>query len=162
MSLPPGVARPSHIPLQLWILERPQGPGPSDPLVLLADLAEAPGPAAAGTKAGWQQIQDSLLGAWRIFSGGTAEPGSGGAGGGRSGTWRVVRAIDLLDEAVDLTPARHVGAAGPGKTPSQTSPRRSAACASGCARRQPPSKGSNPAAAGRLAAREAVADPDRG
>ena len=32
-----------------------------------------------------------------------------------------MRAIDLLDEAVDLTPARHVGAAGPGKTPSQTS-----------------------------------------
>ena len=120
-SLPPGAARPSHIPLQLWILERPQGPGPSDPLVLLADLAEAPGPAAAGTKAYWQQIQDSLLGAWRTFSGGTAEPCSGEAGGDRSGTWRVVRAIDLLDEAVDLTPARHVGAAGPGKTPSQTS-----------------------------------------
>ena len=44
-SLPPGAARPSHIPLQLWILERPQGPVPSDPLVLLADLAEAPGAA---------------------------------------------------------------------------------------------------------------------
>ena len=58
-SLPPGAARPSHIPLQLWILERPQGPGPSDPLVLLADLAEAPGAAAAGTKADWQQVQDS-------------------------------------------------------------------------------------------------------
>jgi len=117
-SLPPGAARPSHIPLQLWILERPQGPGPSDPLVLLGDLAEAPGMTAAGTKAGWQQVQDGMLEAWRAFSGGTAEPGSGGDG---SGIWRVMRAIDLLDEAVDLTPARHVGTAGPGKTPSQTS-----------------------------------------
>jgi SAM-dependent methyltransferase len=120
-SLPPGAARPSHIPLQLWILERPQGPGPSDPLVLLADLAEASDITAAGTKAGWQQARDGMLEAWRAFSGGTAQPGSAGIEDDRSGAWRVMRAIDLLDEAVDLTPARHVGTAGPGKTPSQTS-----------------------------------------
>ena len=120
-SLPPGVARPGHIPLQLWILERPQGPGPSDPLILLADFAEASSVASAGTKADWQQVQDSILEAWRTFSGGTAEPGSSGPGDDRSGTWQVMRAIDLLDEAVDLTPARHVRPAGSGKTPSQTS-----------------------------------------
>jgi hypothetical protein len=123
-SLPPGAARPSHIPLQVWVLERPQGTGPSDPLVLLADLAEPPvlaGAAGNGTKAGWTWAQDTMLEAWRLFSGGATEADSAEASEDRAGTWRIMRAIDLLDEAVDLTPARHVGAAGTGKSPSQTS-----------------------------------------
>jgi SAM-dependent methyltransferase len=123
-SLPPGAARPSHIPLQVWVLERPQGTGPSDPLVLLADLAEPQvlaGAAENGTKAGWPQVQDTLLEAWRLFSSGATEADSAEATEERADTWRIMRVIDLLDEAVDLTPARHVGAGGAGKSPSQSS-----------------------------------------
>ena len=124
VSLPAGAARPSHIPLQVWVLERPASTGPSDPLILLADLAELPPPAGdngAGAQAGWQQVQDIILEAWRSFSGGATEAASSEAGEDCAGTWRVMRVIDLLDEAVDLTPARHVGTGGSRKSPSQTS-----------------------------------------
>jgi len=123
-SLPPGAARPSHIPLQVWVLERPQGSGPSDPLVLVADLAEPQvlaGAAGTGTKAGWSQVQHTLLEAWRLFSGGATEADSAETAEGSAGAWRIMRVIDLLDETVDLTPARHVSAGGIGKSPSQTS-----------------------------------------
>jgi hypothetical protein len=66
-------------------------------------------------------VQDTLLEAWRLFSGGATEAASAEAGEDCAGTWRIMRVIDLLDEAVDLTPARHVGAGGAGKSPSQTS-----------------------------------------
>ncbi|HUK70874.1 MAG TPA: N-6 DNA methylase [Streptosporangiaceae bacterium] len=122
-SLPAGAARPSHIPLQVWVLERPASTGPSDPLILLADLAELLPAAGKGARAqtGWQQVQDIILEAWRSFSGGAAEAASSEAGEDCTGTWRIMRVIDLLDEAVDLSPTRHVGAGGSRKSPSQTS-----------------------------------------
>jgi SAM-dependent methyltransferase/predicted DNA-binding transcriptional regulator AlpA len=80
-SLPAGAARPSHIPLQIWVLERPASSGPSDPVILLADLAELPRAAGkrAGSEAGWQQLQDIILEAWRSFSGGATEVAFGQA-----------------------------------------------------------------------------------
>jgi SAM-dependent methyltransferase len=87
IALTPGVIYPRNVGPHLWVLERPPEERPREPWLLLVNGA-AP---------------DEILDAWNAF---TADHE---AAGGEPGEWRVVPAIDLLDESVDLTPARHVG-----------------------------------------------------
>ncbi|MGW0823263.1 N-6 DNA methylase [Streptomyces sp. NPDC002845] len=125
LALPPGAAAPFHIGLQIWVLQRPEPGGPERKSVLFVDTA---GPAADAGGAGdfsrsttsavqtraraggraaaldWPAITAQALGAWEAFT------GSPDAYQGESGLARAVSVVDLLDEAVDLTPARLVRA----------------------------------------------------
>ncbi|MFF0568624.1 N-6 DNA methylase [Streptomyces sp. NPDC004041] len=112
IALPAGAAPPYGIPLHLWILCKPEpGVRPAADL-LLADTAGLSGPApdASGgpgrppggkTPGGgreridWPAVRSAVLGAWRDRA--DAE-----------GVSRVVPVIELLDDDVDLAPARHL------------------------------------------------------
>lgn len=103
-SLPPGAAYPRNIGLHLWVLQRPVDEISADPRTLFVHVAaDADEDADSRRSAGrWQQVSSVILRAWNSFStGGDAD---------EPGAWRVVSVIDLLDETIDLTPARHVGA----------------------------------------------------
>ncbi|SRR6266568_4334571 len=118
ISLPPGTIRPTHIPIHVWVLERPAGAGRPAHQVLLADTAarlKMADTEPARSPTAWQQVLDTVLAAWRSFSADSMSDK------GDPGLWRSVRAIDLLDETVDLTPSRHVGTVQSGKSPSETS-----------------------------------------
>ncbi|MTK04238.1 SAM-dependent methyltransferase [Micromonospora sp. CP22] len=108
VALPVGVAPPLHVGLHLWLLERPhpQATLPSTVLLLDTDTVATSedGPGGRAT-VNWPAVRAAVLGAWRDFDRhpDAFEP--------IPGTARAVPVIDLLDEAVDVTPARHVRAA---------------------------------------------------
>ncbi|MEU5158825.1 N-6 DNA methylase [Streptomyces sp. NPDC020875] len=126
VALPAGAAPPYGIPLHLWVLRRPeQGRPPASELLLVdtADLGGGPGSGGGRDRIDWQTVHTTVLDVWRSFEGtaGTAEaPGPGGSGAGsrtsvdRPGTSRAVPVIELLDDDVDLAPARHVPPAATG------------------------------------------------
>ncbi|MFE9603516.1 N-6 DNA methylase [Streptomyces hokutonensis] len=97
VSLPQGAATPLHIGLHLWVLERPNPQAEAPGTVLLVDAA-----ASENRDFDWAAIDDTVLSAWRHYradrDGFTGTPGIAGA----------VPITDLLTEAVDLTPARHI------------------------------------------------------
>ncbi|MFB4315496.1 N-6 DNA methylase [Actinomadura sp. 21ATH] len=97
VALPSGIAR-LHIGPHLWVLERPRPGGPAGDAALFVDASDR-------SPAGWDELAAAVLAAWRGFAGDAdgfaAEPGFA----------RAVPVIDLLDEHVDLTPARRVRAA---------------------------------------------------
>ncbi|SCG53808.1 N-6 DNA Methylase [Micromonospora echinaurantiaca] len=96
IALPSGVAAPHGVPLHLWVLRRPLADAPAPARALLVDAAEG-------------EIADlsaRILAAWRAF---TAAPD---ADLEEAGFVRAVPIIELLDEEVDLTPARRQPAAG--------------------------------------------------
>ncbi|MET8584750.1 N-6 DNA methylase [Streptomyces collinus] len=103
VALPVGAAPPYNIPLHLWVLRRP-GRTPAAPEVLLADTGRFAGEARGGPD--WQAVRDAVLDAWRAFARGerSAE---------RPGLARTVPVIELLDDDVDLAPARHLPPAAP-------------------------------------------------
>lgn len=112
IALPAGTAPPYGIPLHLWVLRRPAdgagGRAPS-PHLLLVNTAELAVP--GGEKLPWQSVRSTVLDAWRSFDRhGTTEE--------RPGIRRALKVIDLLDDDVDLAPARHlpppVAPGGPG------------------------------------------------
>jgi hypothetical protein len=112
IALPPGAVRPRHVPVHLWLLTHPDDRVSLDPRVLLVDgasLADSEEDnAEGGTEPGWHSFRAMTLHAWREFIG---EDGAGSdhlAGTEARGGWRVIRAIDLLDESVDVSPVRHV------------------------------------------------------
>ncbi|MFI1562541.1 N-6 DNA methylase [Streptomyces sp. NPDC020490] len=96
VSLPQGAATPLHIGLHLWVLERPDPQADAPKTVLLVDAA------AENRDLDWAAVDDTVLSAWRPYladqDGFTGAPGVSGA----------VPIPDLLTEAVDLTPARHI------------------------------------------------------
>ncbi|MFE6700148.1 N-6 DNA methylase [Streptomyces sp. NPDC057718] len=121
IALPAGAAPPYGIPLHLWILCKPEpGVRPAADL-LLADTADLSGPApdaagpgrapggkapggrAAGGKTpgggrerfDWPAVRSAVLDAWRDRA-------------DVEGVSRVVPVIELLDDDVDLAPARHL------------------------------------------------------
>lgn len=119
IALPPGAATPFHVGLQIWVLQRPEPAGPERKSVLFVDMAEAGGSGdrssaasvatATGTRGprstlDWPVLAEAALGQWSAFTEApdtfTDEPG----------TARAVPVVDLLDDVVDLTPARHVRA----------------------------------------------------
>ncbi|MFD8457076.1 N-6 DNA methylase [Streptomyces antimycoticus] len=96
VSLPQGAATPLHIGLHLWVLERPDPQTEAPGTVLLVD-------AAAETRdLDWTAVHNTVLSAWRPY---LADQGDFT---GTPGTADAVPITDLLNEAVDLTPARHV------------------------------------------------------
>ncbi|MDQ0787432.1 N-6 DNA methylase [Streptomyces sp. B3I8] len=98
VALPVGAAPPHGIPLHLWVLRRPDRT-PAQPRVLLVDT----GAAAAEGRGGpdWQAVREAVLDTWRDFERtGTAEE--------RPGVSRALPVVELLDDDVDLAPARHL------------------------------------------------------
>ncbi|MFJ8852178.1 N-6 DNA methylase [Streptomyces sp. NPDC102437] len=120
IALPAGAAPPYGIPLHLWVLRKPGSGSPASPELLLVDTAEPAEPASGGQASAtggrdrldWQAVQSAVLDAWRSFEG--AAPA-----GARPGAGRAVPVIELLDDDVDLAPARHLpppaAAGGPGE-----------------------------------------------
>lgn len=121
IALPVGASVPLHVGLQIWVLQRPEPGGPERKSVLFVDAAEtsATGAWGGGTAVGaarvrgggsrsasldWAGITARVLGAWRAFveSPDTFE--------GEPGVAHAVGVVDLLDDVVDLTPARLVRA----------------------------------------------------
>ncbi|MEU3918425.1 N-6 DNA methylase [Streptomyces sp. NPDC029004] len=101
VALPAGAAPPYGIPLHLWVLRKPDvGQAPA-PELLFVDTAEPAGAGAGRDKLDWQAVQSAVLDAWEPFErDGTAEE--------RPGVSRSVPVIELLDDDVDLAPARHL------------------------------------------------------
>lgn len=121
VALPPGAAAPFHVGLQIWVLRRPGPAGPAHTSVLFVDTSEAAaaggdtastggtrtGGTASGTRAGrtplnWTGLTETALTQWSAFA---KEPDTYAD---EPGTARAVPVVDLLDDVVDLSPARHV------------------------------------------------------
>jgi len=98
LALPLGAAPPYNLPLHLWLLRRP-GQVPAQPELLLADAGRFAGEGRGGPD--WQGVRETLLDAWRTFE-------RSGRLDERPGLARSVPVIELLDDDVDLAPARHL------------------------------------------------------
>ncbi|WRZ92466.1 N-6 DNA methylase [Streptomyces sp. NBC_01007] len=98
VALPVGAAPPYNIPLHLWVLRRPEK-APGRPEVLLADAGQFAGEGRGGPD--WQAVRDIVLDAWRAHDRDGTLPE-------RPGLARSVPVIELLDDDVDLAPARHL------------------------------------------------------
>ncbi|WP_329428902.1 N-6 DNA methylase [Streptosporangium sp. NBC_01495] len=108
VALPPGSAPPHSVALHLWVLRAPAGGGTDAGAgVLLVDAAEIqPEPSGGTQRAGraaidWSLLHRRVVSAIQVIQ-------VGDEVGNRSAHHAVVPVIDLLDEEVDLTPARHV------------------------------------------------------
>ncbi|MFD6416403.1 N-6 DNA methylase [Streptomyces sp. NPDC060194] len=113
IALPAGVAPPNGVPLHLWVLARPDADQPAAPELLLVDTAgdelDAAGgrqesraeARAEGARADWATVRAAVLDAWRPFA-------RDGRADERPGISRSVPVIELLDDDVDLAPARHL------------------------------------------------------
>ncbi|WP_327429291.1 N-6 DNA methylase [Streptomyces sp. NBC_01236] len=104
IALPIGAAPPYNIPLHIWVLRRPER-APAQPELLLIDT----GALATDSRGGldWPTVRTAVLDAWRPFErtgGAREEPGFS----------RAVPVIELLDDDVDLAPARHLPPAAAG------------------------------------------------
>ncbi|WP_234042522.1 N-6 DNA methylase [Streptomyces marianii] len=101
VSLPAGAAPPYGIPLHLWVLRRPvPGDRPGQEL-LLVDAAEFAEPGGGRDRLDWPAVHRAVLDAWLPFDrDGRAEE--------RPGRSRSVPVVELLDDDVDLAPARHL------------------------------------------------------
>ncbi|MFJ9696779.1 N-6 DNA methylase [Kitasatospora sp. NPDC101183] len=108
VALPAGAAPPYGIPLHLWVLRRPSAQQQKQPQRLL--LVNAAEPSDGGEKLPWQELRTTVLEDWYAFD-------RDGAAPERPGVSRTVPLVDLLDDDVDVTPARHlpVRAAGGGE-----------------------------------------------
>ncbi|MEW2620638.1 N-6 DNA methylase [Streptomyces sp. NPDC048106] len=98
LALPVGAAPPYNIPLHVWVLRRPER-SPASPEVLLMDTGQFAGEGRGGPD--WAAVRDAVLDAWRAFTraGRLAE---------QPGLARSMPVIELLDDDVDLAPARHL------------------------------------------------------
>ncbi|MFJ2790137.1 N-6 DNA methylase [Streptomyces sp. NPDC087290] len=131
IALPAGAAPPYGIPLHLWVLRKPgSGRHPSPELLLVdtAEPAESPtaGPAQTTPAGGrdrldWQAVHRAVLDAWQSFEDLERADHPGGPGRAeradhpaRPGAGRAVPVIELLDDDVDLAPARHLPPAATG------------------------------------------------
>ncbi|MGW6269275.1 N-6 DNA methylase [Streptomyces sp. NPDC055060] len=100
IALPTGAAPPYNIPLHVWVLRRP-APGAQPPSALL--LVETAGLCAGDgrDRQAWRPVQDAVTGLWRAFD-------RDGTVGERPGLARCVPVLELLDDEVDLAPARRL------------------------------------------------------
>ncbi|MDR6976237.1 SAM-dependent methyltransferase [Streptomyces sp. 3330] len=121
IALPVGASVPLHVGLQIWVLQRPEPGGPERKSVLFVDATETSTPSGTGgggtagaTRArgggsrsaapDWAELTARVLGVWRAF---TENPD---AFEGEPGVAHAAGVVDLLDDVVDLTPARLVRA----------------------------------------------------
>lgn len=88
IGLPPGAVPNMAVALTIWVLRRPSpGDTPADD-VLMVDMSADP-----------ENFQKTALDAWRRYAKGKPA---------KTDSSVVVRIIDLLDDEVDLTPARYL------------------------------------------------------
>ncbi|WP_436758851.1 N-6 DNA methylase [Streptosporangium sp. V21-05] len=106
VALPPGSAPPYSVALHLWVLRAPAAEGGTgaEAGVLLVDAAEVQPEPPGGTQRTGRAAIDWPLLRRRVLSAVRAE----GEDRDRPAGHAVVPVIDLLDDEVDLTPARHV------------------------------------------------------
>ncbi|MFF9059964.1 N-6 DNA methylase [Streptomyces sp. NPDC014882] len=124
VSLPARAAYPLHIGLQIWVFQRPEPGGADRTTVLFVDgegeqrddaagTPSATDTAGAGTRPrrsasasaasfDWAGLTDRVLAQWAAF---TTAPDTYAD---EPGVARAVPLVDLLDDVVDVTPARHV------------------------------------------------------
>lgn len=120
VGLPVGASAPLHIGLHLWVLRRPEPGATGGASVLFVDMSGDQRDGAAGsgsaqdthsrtrTRRGgvdWDVLSDEVLTHWSAYSK-TSESFTD-----TPGAARAVPTIDLVDDLVDLTPARQVRAA---------------------------------------------------
>lgn len=98
IALPVGAAPPYNIPLHLWVLRRPER-APAQPEVLVVDVGQFAGEGRGGPD--WRAVGEAVLDAWQAFQ----RPGRFTE---RPGLARALPVIELLDDDVDLAPARHL------------------------------------------------------
>lgn len=110
IALPAGAAPPYGIPLHLWVLRKPEPTRPPAPELLFVDTAELAGTGGGRDRLDWQAVHNAVLDAWHRFS----EPTDAPPPADRPGAGRAVPVIELLDDDVDLAPARHVPPAASG------------------------------------------------
>ncbi|WP_330182150.1 N-6 DNA methylase [Nocardia sp. NBC_01503] len=99
IGLAPGAAQPWHVGLQIWVLRPSQAGEPASDTMLFVDTTALP---ATTDGIDWEAVTESTVRAWRAFDGensGTATI---------SGFAAAVRLVEVLDDEVDLTPARYV------------------------------------------------------
>ncbi|MBO0914204.1 N-6 DNA methylase [Streptomyces laculatispora] len=110
VGLPVGASAPLHIGLHLWLLQRPEPGATGGASVLFVDVSgdQRDGTASTRTRRGgvdWDVLSDEVLAHWSAYREAaesfTDTPGAA----------RAVPTIDLVDDLVDLTPARQVRAA---------------------------------------------------
>ncbi|MFG2722327.1 N-6 DNA methylase [Streptomyces sp. NPDC048416] len=103
VALPPGAAPPYGIPLHLWVLRRPGAADRPAAELLLVDTCGIEGAAvdAGRDRLPWPALRTAVLDAWTAFD-------RDGTVTGQPGVSRSVPVIDLLDDEVDLAPARHL------------------------------------------------------
>ncbi|MFF4170929.1 N-6 DNA methylase [Streptomyces sp. NPDC001744] len=103
VALPAGAAPPYGIPLHLWVLRKPvPGARPASEVLLVDTASEQAAPGREGRdRLDWQAVHTAVLDAWTPFD-------RDGAAGGVPGASRSVSVVELLDDDVDLTPARHL------------------------------------------------------
>ncbi|MEX0171708.1 N-6 DNA methylase [Streptomyces sp. LMG1-1-1.1] len=103
VALPAGAAPPYGIPLHLWVLRRPvPGERPPAELLLVDTASEHAGPARdARDRIDWPSVHTAVLDAWTPFDrdGGVAAT---------PGVSRSLPVVELLDDDVDLAPARRL------------------------------------------------------
>ncbi|MEV0317272.1 N-6 DNA methylase [Streptomyces sp. NPDC050658] len=106
IALPAGAAPPYNIPLHVWVVRRPVPNTPPPTELLLVETAQIAGPDGRDRQA-WRPVQDAVLDAWRHFDRhGTLDE--------RPGLARGVPVLELLDDEVDLAPARRLPPAAAG------------------------------------------------
>lgn len=98
INLPAGAAPPYNIPLHLWVLRRPER-ALAQPELLFADAGALVPDGRGGPD--WQAVRTAVLDAWRPFDRSGSAPEVPGVS-------RSVPVIELLDDDVDLAPARHL------------------------------------------------------
>lgn len=115
VGLPAGAAAPVHVELQLWVLCRPGAEPAPDPRVLFVDTAaDVSDEEGERRPVDWEKVHRTVTDAWSGFL------GNPGADEGVPGLSRAVPVVELLDDTVDLTPARHLPAAVPKTNPVET------------------------------------------
>ncbi|MFF0445571.1 N-6 DNA methylase [Streptomyces sp. NPDC004609] len=108
IALPAGAAPPYGIPLHLWVLRKPDAERGPSPELLFVDTTDLAGSGGGRDRLDWQAVHNAVLDAW----GPCDEPD--GRAEDRAGVSRAVPVIELLDDDVDLAPARHVPPAATG------------------------------------------------
>ncbi|MFI5807488.1 N-6 DNA methylase [Streptomyces sp. NPDC051561] len=99
VALPAGAAPPYGVPLHLWVLRKPDPSTRPAADLLVVDTADLS--AAGRDKLDWAALHTVVLDTWQAFE-------KDGAVEERPGVCRSVPVVDLLDDDVDLAPARHL------------------------------------------------------
>ncbi|WP_443075825.1 N-6 DNA methylase [Streptomyces sp. TRM 70351] len=103
IALPAGAAPPHSLPLHLWVLRGPRADAAPASHLLFVDTGTRH-QAAGREPLPWDALTGTVLTAWRAFDADGSVPEEPGVCGARP-------VIDLLDDDVDLAPARHLPAA---------------------------------------------------